>query len=238
MDKVKKRNFSVNFYKEAQTRSEHDYMLLSISAKSISVRDYALLPLADPDAQEGLQELMKTMLNYGKAAQLQFDYNTSNLAMKEDDDFVSQMESAMAAVSPDSAYDIVMDPEDPNDKTIYRGLQLNLEGETSVYVNFNREVTSATVDGKNAAITEKNGIYTVKIANIPSGYLSRMYTVVVNIGGTEYTYRVCALSYCNNVLRAQGAPEALKNVCRAIYLYSAAADSYFKTNQAGRRNGR
>ena len=140
----------------------------------------------------------------------------------------------MNAVSALSDNDIEMDPNDPNDGSLCTGTQLNLQGATGVYLNFSQEVSSASINGKSASVTEKNGVYSVRISNIPSGYLSRKYTITVVIGCTEYTYKVSALSYCNSVLRSQDNTSSmlkLKNLCRSIYLYSAAADAYFHTGE-------
>ncbi len=225
---------------------EFEYKGQIYTEKTLSVRDYALLPLADAKASQSLKDLMKAMLNYGEQAQKHFNYNMSNLAL---DDYEGQTilsgvrteyASKMTAVAPDATHNIVIDskdpydPKDPNNRPLYRGMQLNLEGETSIYLNFNQEITAATVDGKEAWFgpTKKNDGYMVKVDNIASGNLSKLHTITVTINNTEYTYKASALTYCNNVLNASGAPEELKNLCRSIYLYSEAADTFFETSAA------
>jgi hypothetical protein len=110
-------------------------------------------------------------------------------------------------------------------------MQLKLEGETSICLNFNKEISSAAVNGKAVTPIQSGNIYAVRISNIPSGYLSRRYTVTVTIDDIQYTYEASALSYCNNVLNSSSAPDDLRDLCRSIYLYSAAADAYFHTGE-------
>ncbi|MBP3729643.1 MAG: hypothetical protein J6H18_05210, partial [Lachnospiraceae bacterium] len=80
--------------------------------------------------------------------------------------------------------------------------------------------------GKAYKVEAAGGRYRVVIENIYSNQLNKMFTVVVNEGGTDYTFQACALSYANNML-AGNATDDLKNVCKALYLYNEAAIAAF-----------
>ena len=63
----------------------------------------------------------------------------------------------------------------------------------------------------------------MEIPNIASGDLDTMYEVTV--GGFSIKYS--ALTYAYNKLVKTDTEEALQNLCRAMYLYNQAANTYF-----------
>ncbi len=193
-----------------------------------SIRDYAIDVFNNPNNQqseEGRKKiaLMEAMLTYGEMAQTVFNYNIANdetHALYGLDDLRSRMEEEMAAITADTLntdLDMVL----PAGDTLYKGLSVELRGETTLYIYFKQKPDSVKFNNKDLEIIKRNGYDAVGIRNIACGELSTMYNVEVN--GT--TYKVSALSYANKAIRNNTDP-ARVNLMKAMCLYSEAANDY------------
>ena len=58
--------------------------------------------------------------------------------------------------------------------------------------------------------------------------LKKTFTLTAKEGDKVLgTITYSPMTYCSNVLNGDTQSEALQNVCKALYLYAEAADSYF-----------
>ena len=170
-----------------------------------------------------LVNLMKAMLNYGAAAQILFDHNTSNLANAS----LSAADKVLEDADVSAYAHSVTGSEE--------GIQVNqatliLETETSIRIYFkltgSKTIDRYTfkVDGQVVQAKAAGGLYYVEIPNIAAQHLDRMYTITV--GGI--TIRYGGLSYANQVIKnPQYATEAMTNAAKALFAYNKMAEDYF-----------
>ncbi|MCR4644358.1 MAG: hypothetical protein K5695_02980 [Oscillospiraceae bacterium] len=107
----------------------------------------------------------------------------------------------------------------------FEGATLSLKPETTLSLYFKGlpEDTEFTCDGKNVD-TAKNGEYVIaRIRGIKANELENDFTVKFTGGSVTYN----AMTYCRNVLNGGSDDENLQNVCKALYLYAEAANTYF-----------
>lgn len=184
-----------------------------------SVADYADTLLADDTQSDELKALVKAMLNYGAAAQVQFSYNTENPANAS----LNDTDKAVAEIGTELDADcgrmgVTADG--------YKGLSLVLNSETALKLY---ATTDASIvlkkDGVQVAASgseKNNGFSYVTLANIAANHLQDTYTV--EIGGTEVG-TVSPLLYCYNVTKGSF-DASLKNLVNALYQYNKAAVAY------------
>ena len=189
-----------------------------------SVKDYADYLLKHADEREDLAKavpLVKAMLNYGARAQIYFDKNPADLANAS----LSEEEKALGEVTvtaPESAIDLP-------DGVSFEGATLSLKSETTLSLYFESAKTlTFECEGKNVE-TVTNGKYQIaRIRGIKAKELKKTFTLTVKDGEeTIGTITYSPMTYCSNVLSDGTQSEALQNVCKALYLYAKAADSYF-----------
>ena len=183
------------------------------------VVDWAQVALKS-DMDQKYKDLAKALLNYGTAAQLQFNYRLNDLA----DPTQAILQAEMDAVEPLTENDAEFPDEETCAALGYIYMSLNLEGATEIFLYFDHEVT--VKDGA-YEVRQRGNNYIVVIPGIIAKKLNEKYTVVIVEDGTEYSFTASALSYANRVLRADF-PETLKNVVKALYLYNAAAIEAFR----------
>ena len=75
--------------------------------------------------------------------------------------------------------------------------------------------------------TEVNGYKVARIRNIEPKNLKNVYTLTVSTGDSSGTVNYSVMNYCKNVLNSASTSDNLKNVVKAIYLYSEEANKYF-----------
>ncbi len=168
--------------------------------------------------------LAKALLNYGYYAQQYFEYRLDRLPEVD-------LSAEMANVTADQKNDAVI-PSNAKADVGYRNVTLLLKGAMSIYMHFDYEVTAVVKDknGKEVDCTvEPNGNkWTLTIPNIPSKDLDSFYTIDVTYEGKTVEFKYCVLSYANLALASTTAQDGIKNLCKALYLYNAAANDYFE----------
>ena len=182
--------------------------------------DYCNTIIENPNQPEKLKDLVKAILNYGQCAQIQFDYDTDNLANPN-----GYLADEMKTVKADSANDPVI-PSNAADVGWEYGT-LTLKGAVSANLYFSKQITAKDASGKTYTVKAKSGKWCITFDNIPAKNLGDKYTVVASYGGKTATIQYSALSYINAVLGNPNQPENLKELCKAMILYNKYAKAYF-----------
>ena len=104
---------------------------------------------------------------------------------------------------------------------------LLLASDTSICLYFTpassyKGKATATLDGRNVAVTKADGRFKIVIPSVPAPDLGNMYTVLLMTGNKVTTVRVSALSYANALLKSS-TKETLINAMTALYRYYEAA---------------
>ncbi len=189
-----------------------------------SVKEYADYLLEHADEREDLAKavpLVKAMLNYGARAQIYFDKNPADLANAS----LSEEEKALGEVTvtaPESAIDLP-------DGVSFEGATLSLKSETTLSLYFESAKTlTFECEGKNVETVTSGKYQIARIRGIKAKELKKTFTLTVKDGEEIIgTITYSPMTYCSNVLSDGTQSEALQNVCKALYLYAKAADSYF-----------
>jgi len=189
-----------------------------------SVKDYADYLLEHAVEREDLAKavpLVKAMLNYGARAQIYFDKNPADLANAS----LSEEEKALGEVTvtaPESAIDLP-------DGVSFEGATLSLKSETTLSLYFESAKTlTFECEGKNVETVTSGKYQIARIRGIKAKELKKTFTLTVKDGEEIIgTITYSPMTYCSNVLSDGTQSEALQNVCKALYLYAKAADSYF-----------
>ena len=181
--------------------------------------------------------LMKEMLSYGAAAQVQFGRAPESPA-----------DRSLSAVDPSSLNYYVPEPVDAGmintgAGSMSEGLAdygLEYEGSTLVYLSetslrhyyrvtdpakFEAIRDNITLDGEKCGYSTKDYRIYFEQKNIGAPDLDRMFTL--KIGSTEYRYSV--LDYVKECLSSDQASDTLKALAAATYRYNKAANVYFET---------
>lgn len=198
---------------------------------SYSIKAYADAILSG-NYEDDVKELVKTMLNYGAYAQLQFNRNTDNLANEGlDYDLRSIDESDINAEIPR------IDQETLDEYGLrYVGYTLSLKSETVLRFFFSvtdeEKYSGAALSlGDSTEVLTRGDYIYVEIADITANNLDRKYTLSV---GGKVLGAYSALSYVKDVLADSSSDERLVNVVTALYRYNEAAKAYF-SEQADER---
>lgn len=196
-----------------------------ISSEEYTVQKYANYMLEHSSSyDEKIINLVKAMLNYGAYSQIQFGYNTSNLANSP----LAESEKALPDVIDLSAYDRTK--TGTAEGITYYGSNLILESQTTLRHFFvledGRDINDYTfkVNGSIVDPVRSGDYYYIEITGISASALDTAYTVTVG-GFTLDNYS--ALTYAKLVLESPSTNESLKNVTRALYLYNDAANALF-----------
>lgn len=172
-----------------------------------------------------LINLMKAMLNYGAAAQVEFEYNTDNLV----NNIMDEADRVLATADAD-AYAHKITGTDA-DLSIY-GTSLILDSETSIRIYFNVAEGKAvedytfTIDGEPVTPIAKDGRYYITLTNIAAKDLDVWHTFCV--GGITVEY--AGLSYVARVQEVASSDADLMDLANALYAYSQAAEVFFANN--------
>ena len=207
-----------------------------VAEKWYSVKNYADYILSNPTKYKTAEPLVRAMLHYGAYAQIFFDYKTDKLAN--------------ASLINDTNYTlnnaVFTRPYDSSLTNLPAGLEfsnvsLTLDTTTTLNLYFtdntNKNLTFKLVNGtKETTITPKvsGNQKLIKISNIPAGMLDGDYKIKVIVEGdsTEYSVTYSPMNYAYNIINREQnevrTPE-LKNLMKALYLYSEAAKKYINS---------
>jgi len=193
-----------------------------------SIEEYANKLLKNDANSSEMKALVKSMLNYGAAAQTQFGYHTENLANKnldEADKNVGEIGDALNATCENQRVTAAD----------YMGFSLVLDSETALKLYFTGNSDDITLekDGQQVEVARKesNGASYVKVENITANHLGDVYTVKK---GTESVGEISALTYCYQVANANGKyGENLTNLANALYDYNQKALAFKQSQSSG-----
>ena len=173
-----------------------------------------------------LGDLLEKMNNYGKYAQIQFKHNVTDevrntkpvddVTLEDLDDYAARAGGEVEGIAYTSG-----------------SLELNSAISFRTYFELQEgyDISSYTftVDGNTVTPTLKasSNSYYVSVLGIPARALGDEHTITVSDGTNTITVKYCALSYAYSVVSSDAAPDTLKNLCKAIYLYGDAAKTYF-----------
>ena len=193
--------------------------LITSDAKSeiteYSVQNYANAILENKDNKEDFakaQSLVKAMLNYGAAAQVYFNYNTS-APLANETKFMTD-DDRIVAKADFKTYKHTITGED--EFISYYGSALSLNSETSIKHYFVITDETMVPDG----FVKKNGLYMYEIKNIGAHELHEEQTV--EAGGITVSYNAFSYGY----LASLTGNVELNAVMDAMYAYNQAAVEY------------
>ena len=185
-----------------------------------SIQDYAVKALESD--KESLIALMKAMLNYGAAAQVEFGYDTDNLVnsiLSAEDQVLSTVDAS------EYAYKLT----GSEDGLAFDGASLILNSETSLRIYFKLtgsktvEDYTFTIDGETVQPVAHGSSYYIQVSNISAKDLDVWHTFTLG----DITIEYAPLSYVDRVQAVASSDVDLVNLVTALYLYNQAADTYF-----------
>lgn len=222
-----------------------------------SVRDYAdkVLDFAaqynpeTPEVNEDkkvyheMKNAVTTMLNYGAQAQIEFGYNTNNLA--NEGIYQSADENPINGMTVDhlygaEEYNVVKDENKgvidfidttailENTVALHFNFKYNGDREGYIKATVQREEMDEPVDTQ---IKKIGDTYYVGISNIPADYFDKMYTVTIELDGKTTQIKYSVLSYVLGALD-ENSPldDNTKNAARSMYLYYTWMKQYITRN--------
>ncbi len=200
-----------------------------------SIKNYADTLLAhtkDNWSYRKAAPLVKTMLNYGAAAQIYFDKTSTGLANAGLSDEDKTLGEITDQLNPWENYT----GENLSDVP-FIGATLSLKSQTtlSLYFTDTDELTFTCVDekGKERIVKPvRNGETQIaRIRDIAAAELQYSYTVTVKKGDTELgSITYSPMNYCHKALNGGTQNVNLQTVAKALYWYSKEAHEYFYQN--------
>ena len=184
---------------------------------------------------EQLRTLMKTMLDYGAWAQVQFNRNPDTLINSE---FVTDDPTSPYYYVPEVVDASMINTGSSNMKSDLADYGLEYQGSTIVYLSktsmrhyykvtdqakFDAVKDEITFNGDKCGYVTKNDMIYFELQDISAPDLDTLYTL--KIGTSEYKYSV--LDYVKTCLTSDDSTESLKNLSKATYRYNKAADIFF-----------
>ena len=183
--------------------------------RTYRVVDYARYILAN-ESMSSYHQLVKEMLSYGAAAQVYFDYNTSNLVN------AGITGVGMSEIPADAA--AVQKVEDNDANINFYGASLLFRDKIGIRYYFtvsgNADEYTFTVDGEVCKAAQKGELYYVEITDINPQDLDD--TRWVSAGDVTASY--CPMNY--RLRMSQRGSENLKALMKALYNYHLAAKVY------------
>lgn len=210
--------------------TQHTYKGTYYAYQLLGMSDMDITPLLNKEKDQTpaeLRELARTMLIYSAAAQVNFGYNTGNLATYDLSD------TAIDPVDPDALTTNSIN-ELPSD-VLYYGSSLNLGSQTSLDICLlNESGTEITDDSVQAyyynsgsavkVAVRNNGIaYVVRLADIPAAKVTE--SISVTLSGCNFTVNVG--DYIKTVLTSRNANDPLYKTVTALYAYNQSAVAFF-----------
>jgi hypothetical protein len=176
--------------------------------------------IIEGEYEEDLKDLARATLDYAAAAQNYFEYNQSNMATK--DNASNAYYGEVASVDMASVTASASAPSCIQSFTVVvkSDLEINLLSRTPI------EVTSASIDTTGtsrfeAENTTNGDWYVVHIKGIEPANMDNTFTVVTDKGNIVMS--------ANAIMKmmANSNDEKMVTLAKAMYLYGAAADTYF-----------
>lgn len=194
----------------------------TITSEATSAASNANALLNDTNSSDALKALVKSLLNYGAAAQVQFNYKNAestlanaSLADKTVPEIGTSLDATCGSMGVTAegykGLSLVLNSE--------TALKLYASGETSIILKKDGTQVAASDEKKN------NGFSFAKVENIAANHLQDTYTVVIN-NNEDTTYTVSPLLYCYKVANGEGFDTNLKNLVNALYDYNQKAIAY------------
>ena len=214
------------------------------SGYSFTIREYVEIAnqSLNPNTQARLLSMLNHMTEYGKYAQVSFNYRADPAPV-----FDSTIANEVSNVTQDtiSSYAPVINKVNTTEDISYRSLTLDLDTCTRLNIYFDlknkktvndykfyvdgNQITSST---GNVRLTQNGTRGCLTIDDIAAAYLGNAHTFAVKdaSNNTIVEGTVSPLSYAYNVLGSSSTTTSvtnLKNTMRSLYLYYLAADAYF-----------
>ena len=189
-----------------------------------SVKTYCDNFLHKLPKDSSLRKLLGAMLRYGGAAQRQFDYHLERLA----DEGLEEIDYTDLQIS-----GFESNENQGTERVTLAGATLLLKSETTLRYFFKvqpgTEGFRVTHEGKELAVTLRNGLYYVDVENISAPDLDEIFVVTIDDGTNTADVAFSPMSYVASVREnAQGVHnEILRDLVSALYLYNQAANEYF-----------
>lgn len=188
-----------------------------------------------------LKKLAQITLAYGSYAQIALNYKTETAGNPADvsgvtTDTLKGCQYSLTGTAPEGLTNLQM--------------TLSLEAETTIVVKFNAtDVSKYTFTLKKAGAEATvpyelktgtdNVSHRIEIPNIAAKDLDEKYTLTISDGTNSCEFTFCALSYAYDAVVIAGKEGATTedinaaNAARALYLYNAAADAWFNSQNTG-----
>ena len=177
-----------------------------------------------------MRELARVTELSGTAVQVYFGYEASDLTAEK----IAEMKAEAAKITIPDSYKEVKTGDLPAGIS-KQSTTVKFEADNTLRIYFyfaDADLNKYTFTLDGAAVKVEKDMdssasrYYVEIANIPSGELSKVYTVSVTDGTNTYTTKASALSYAYGRQENSTNPD-MKNLAKLLYLYSQAAEAYF-----------
>ena len=209
-----------------QTIGTDDYPILGGAKVYYGYADIILANESGSASFTKAQPMVQAMLNYGAYAQVDFGYNTDNLAADLSQADVSGVTAqTLSGFANANKQGTALAP-------LYAAtLVLKTETTLRLFFQVDASVTNLTVTRGETSLTvsDKSGLKYCALENISAKDLDADYTITVNDGTESANVTYNPMSYCYNVLNAAEGTysDSLLNAVRALYLYNLAANAYF-----------
>lgn len=202
----------------------------SVSTRKQTVKAYADKIIAAGDTYgENLVALVKAMLHYGAYAQKQFNTNTDKLA----NDGLDPVElDASSMQVPNKSFDVTIN----NIVKPVTFATLVLDSGTSMRYVLKEELVTGidqykfAINGKTVEVKTGSKYTYVEYEDIPAALLDDTYTLTITKDGESVNVVYSPLNYVKDTIDttdSETASDTLKDVVKALYMYNAAANTYF-----------
>ena len=246
---------------ECATHQYHasDYLYKVIADENNDLAHKLFPDLETPEAREAkldeLQDLCKSMLSYAASAQVNFGYNTEDLAdaRKNNNKYILSDAERHDSITRDASIFADYDATDVDGGYLLKGTTLDnlglsfygfsvlLESETSYRLYYSNpsgsllDLSQITLPDNVKMSQVNNGkYYTIDIINLPAATLTDDITLsIITNTGTD-TLKVNLCSYFYSIL--SGTNENLKCAVSNLCNYSAMAKTFFETVNVGGNN--
>lgn len=170
--------------------------------------------------------LMKTMLNYGAAAQIQFSHNTSNLANKNSSYALTTITASKISVP--SGLDTAPKISGCGLEFVKSTAALESGTDIRLTCNIKNATTAAgasvTSDGTTLPQIDASGVRVITLSNIAASQLDTTYAFKFSNGAQ---YKQSVMNFCKTWLQNNSSNTAIVNLVSAMYWYNQAANDFF-----------